>query len=103
MKNNLKFNVHPGRILKELYLDELKISAYRLSKETGIPESLLSNIVNCKKDITAKTSIILGKFFNLHDEFFLKLQNSFNIRKEKSKLKDKLKKIKNYKELGIAI
>ena len=101
MKNNIEINIHPGRILKELYLDELEITAYRLSKETGIPESLLSNIINGKKDITAKTSILLGAFFKLHDEFFLMMQNGYNIRKQKSLLKNRIKKMKNYQELVV--
>src|SRR5688572_3927171 len=35
---NLK-NIHPGEILKEEFLGPMSISAYRLSKETFIPQT----------------------------------------------------------------
>jgi len=30
-------NIHPGEVLKEEFLEPLSITAYRLSKDTGIP------------------------------------------------------------------
>lgn len=35
-------NIHPGEILKEEFLEPLGISAYRLSKETFIPQTRIS-------------------------------------------------------------
>ena len=47
MKKKLK-NIHPGEILKEEFLKPLKITAYKLSKETGIPQTRISQIINEK-------------------------------------------------------
>jgi plasmid maintenance system antidote protein VapI len=32
-------NIHPGQVLKEEFLAELHISACRLAKDTGIPQT----------------------------------------------------------------
>ena len=37
-------NIHPGEILKEEFLKPLEITAYRLSKETFIPQTRVSEI-----------------------------------------------------------
>jgi addiction module HigA family antidote len=97
--NNTKFlNVHPGEILKEEFLEEMKITAYRLAKETNIPESNLSEIINGKRNITASISIKLGKFFELNPNFWLGLQNDYDIRKENHKLEDTIQNMKSYKD-----
>lgn len=97
MKKEKFLNVHPGEILLEEFLQPLNISAYRLAKETGIPESKISDIIHGKRNITAQLSLKLGKFFELNSEFWLGLQNDFDIRKERENLKSELKSIKSYK------
>ena len=97
MKKEQFINVHPGEILFEEFLQPLHISAYRLSKETGIPESKISDIIHGKRNITAQLSLKLGKFFELNPEFWLGLQNDFDIRKERENLKKELNTIKSYK------
>ncbi|ABZ94667.1 plasmid maintenance system antidote protein [Leptospira biflexa serovar Patoc strain 'Patoc 1 (Ames)'] len=99
MKKENFINVHPGEILTEEFLTPLEISAYRLAKETGIPESNISEIINGKRSITAAISIKLGKFFELNPMFWIGLQNDYDIRLESHKLKSKIKEIKSFREL----
>ena len=56
-------NIHPGEILEEEFLIPLKITAYRLAKETGIPQTRISQIIKANRSITADTAIRLSKFF----------------------------------------
>ena len=42
-------NIHPGKILKEEFLLPLELSAYKLSKETNIPQTRISDIVKEKR------------------------------------------------------
>ncbi len=49
-------NIHPGEILKEEFLDPMEITAYRLSKETFIPQTRISEIIKKKRRITADTA-----------------------------------------------
>jgi len=39
-------NIHPGEILEEEFLKEFHISAYRLAKETKMPPTRISEIIN---------------------------------------------------------
>lgn len=77
-------NIHPGEILKEEFLDALGISAYKLSKETFIPQTRISEILKGKRRITADTAIRLSRFFGTSDKFWLGLQDDYNLEEEKS-------------------
>ena len=48
-------NIHPGEILQEEFLQPLKISAYRLSQETKIPATRISEIIKKRRRISADT------------------------------------------------
>jgi addiction module HigA family antidote len=90
-------NIHPGEILKEEFLDPMEISAYRLSKETGLSETRISQIINSKRSITAETAYILSLFFGTTDEFWLNLQNHYDLEEIKMKRPELPKKIVRYK------
>ena len=70
-----------------------------LSLETGIPESNMSQILKGKRSITAHISLLLGKFFQLNDEYFLTIQNHYDITKEKIEHWEKISKIRPYHKL----
>ncbi|UAB83910.1 HigA family addiction module antidote protein [Zunongwangia sp. SCSIO 43204] len=80
-------NIHPGEILKEEFLDPLEITAYRLSKETFIPQTRISEIINRKRRITADTALRFSKFFGTSAKFWLGLQDDYDLEEEKN-LKD---------------
>lgn len=77
-------NIHPGEILKEEFLDAMGISAYRLAKEINVPETRISEIVHGKRSITADTAIRFSKFFGTTAEFWLNLQNLYDLEEEKN-------------------
>ncbi|MEZ4692385.1 MAG: HigA family addiction module antitoxin [Ignavibacteria bacterium] len=56
-------NIHPGEILAEEFLTPLGISAYKLSQDTGIPQSRISKLLNGSRRITADTALRLSKYF----------------------------------------
>ncbi len=75
-------NIHPGEILQEEFLIPLDISAYRLSKELGIPQTRISEIIKGKRRITADTALRLSKYFGNSVKFWLGLQADFDIEEE---------------------
>jgi addiction module HigA family antidote len=79
--NHIK-NIHPGEVLKEEFLLPLQLSVYRLSQDTGIPQSRLSAIVHGKRRITADTAIRFGRYFGNSAKFWLGLQDDFDIEEE---------------------
>lgn len=72
-------NIHPGEVLKEEFLEPMGISAYRLAVDTGMPHTRISQIINEKRSITANTAIKLGLYFGTSPEFWLGLQNDYDI------------------------
>ena len=89
-------NIHPGEVLKEEFLKELNISAYRLAKDTGIPQTRISEIVKGNRRITADTALRLSQYFGNTPKFWLGLQADFDIEEEKNAHLAELNQIKHY-------
>ena len=90
-------NIHPGEILQEEFLIPLDISAYRLSKDIGIPQTRVSEIVKGRRRITADTALRLSYYFGTSAKFWLGLQDDYDIEKETKMKKSELESIKKYK------
>ena len=99
--NNLKMrklkNIHPGEVLREEFLMPLKISAYKLCKDVDIPQTRISEILKGKRSITADTALRLSKYFGNTPNFWLGLQNDFDIEEELQIKGDQIKMIKKLK------
>ena len=91
-------NIHPGEVLKEEFLVPLCISAYRLSKDTFIPQTRISEILKGNRRITADTAMRLSRYFGNTAKFWLGLQDDYDLEEEKRKRKSEFDAIKNYKE-----
>ena len=91
-------NIHPGEILLEEFLKPMNISAYRLSKDLGIPQTRTSEIIKGKRSITADTAIRLSYYFGNTAKFWLGLQNDFDLEEEKKTKAGDFKRIKRIKE-----
>ena len=89
-------NVHPGEVLSEEFLVPLGISAYRLSKDTGIPQTRISAIVKGNRRVTADTAVRLAKYFGNSAKFWLGLQDDFDIEEESRHLETTLKSINRF-------
>lgn len=92
-------NIHPGEILFEEFLQPLNITAYRLAKETKMPQTRISEIIKRKRRITADTALRFSKFFGNSPEFWLGLQNDFDLEEEKLKINKELNKIHSFSGL----
>ncbi len=88
-------NIHPGEILSEEFLNPMQITAYRLSKETQIPQTRISEIIKGNRRITADTALRLSSFFGNSAKFWLGLQNDYDIELESKILATTLKNIKS--------
>lgn len=87
-------NVHSGEILNEEFLTPLNISAYRLAKDTEIPQTRISQIIKGKRSITADTALRLSLYFGTSPKFWLGLQDDFDIEEESKNKKEVFKRIK---------
>jgi len=87
-------NIHPGEILSEEFLIPLGISAYRLAKETFIPQPRVSEILKGNRRITADTALRLSRFFGNNPKFWLGLQNDYDLEEEITQKQKELNEIK---------
>ena len=75
-------NVHPGEILSEEFLIPFEITAYKLSKDIGIPQTRISQILKGRRRITADTAMRLSKYFGNSAKFWLGLQDDYDLEEE---------------------
>ena len=93
-------NVHPGEVLDMEFLKPMNISAYMLSKQTGLSQTRLSQIIRGKRSITAETALKLGVFFNVPAEFWMNLQTLYDIEESLKLYNKELKSITPYYKLN---
>lgn len=86
-------NIHPGEVLAEEFLKPMGISAYRLAKDTGIPQTRLSQVVRAKRRVTADTALRLSKYFGTTAQFWLGLQDDYDLEEEQARIGEELSKI----------
>lgn len=87
-------NIHPGEILLEEFLIPMGISAYRLAKETFLPQTRISEIIKGNRRITADTAIRFAKYFGTSAKFWLGLQDDYDLEEERSQKEQEFNNIK---------
>ncbi|MCP4296790.1 MAG: HigA family addiction module antidote protein [Proteobacteria bacterium] len=88
---NLKLPlIHPGKILMEEFLQELDISQYRLAKDISVPPRRINEIVKEKRGITADTALRLGRYFGTSAQFWMNLQNQYELELQEELLENRL-------------
>ncbi len=91
-------NIHPGEILKEEFMVPLEITAYRLSKDLGIPQTRISEILKGRRRISADTALRLSRYFGNSAKFWLGLQDDYDLEEELTTRKREFQKIKRRKD-----
>ena len=71
--------VHPGEILREEFMVPMGISINALARELHVSLNRISEIVNAKRGITASTALRLAVFFGTTPQFWLNLQNLYDL------------------------
>jgi len=89
-------NIHPGEVLQEEFLITPGISAYRLSENTGIPQTRISAIVKENRCITTDITLLFSKYFGNPAKCWLGLQDDFDIEEENQILKSTLASIPKF-------
>ena len=84
MKKKLDF-IPPGTILKEEFMEPLGITIYRLSKEIKVQQTAVSQIINGSRRITVGMALRLSRYFGNSAQFWLNLQNHYDLESEMEK------------------
>src|SRR5205085_3670517 len=87
--------VTPGKMLKDEFLAEYRLSQSGLAKAIGISPNRIAEIVNNRRRITADTALRLGLYFGNSPEFWLNLQSHYDLKMARRNLKpDDAKRIR---------
>lgn len=92
MADKLK-NIHPGEVLLEEFLKPLGISQNRIANDIGVTPRRINEIVLGRRSITADTAIRLAYYFGTSEEFWMGLQDEYELEEAHRNLKDSLKTI----------
>jgi addiction module HigA family antidote len=71
--------VHPGEILREDFMKPLGLSVNKLALELHVPATRIGEIVHERRRVTAETALRLGRYFHTNAEFWLNLQNFYDL------------------------
>ena len=94
--------ITPGEILLEEFLKPFNISAYRLAKETHIPATRISQILKGNRKISVDTALRFSRFFGNSADFWLGIQNEYDLREERASIQVELEKIHNVREYALS-
>lgn len=82
--------VHAGEILLEEFIQPLGLSQNALAKALHVTPRRINEIVNGKRSITADTALRLAKFFGNSAEFWMNLQNRYDLETARELLEQKI-------------
>ena len=82
--------IHAGEILLEEFMQPLELSQNALAKSLHVTPRRINEIVNRKRSITPDTALRLAKFFGNSAEFWMNLQNKFDLEVAKDTLAKKI-------------
>jgi addiction module HigA family antidote len=71
--------VHPGEILLEEFLKPMNLTQAAAAGKMQISLNRLNEIVRGKRGVTADTALRLAKLLKTTPEFWLNLQNAFDL------------------------
>ena len=95
--NNLQPSrpIHPGEIIKDEIVYQ-GISQKKLSEETGISYTIISEIIHGKRQVSVEYAMLLDAVLNLDADMLIKMQMDYNIEMamKNPSLMDRLKAIR---------
>ena len=81
--------IHPGEHLAE-ELRELGMSAAELSRQIDVPVNRITGIIHGQRGITADTALRLGHWFGTSPQFWMNLQQNYELRLAESQVGAKI-------------
>jgi addiction module HigA family antidote len=85
--------ITPGEVLLEEFLNPLGISQSKLARDLSVSVGRVNDIVQGKRAITADTALRLSDYFNMTPEFWMNLQNHYDLKLAKQNLLPKIERL----------
>jgi addiction module HigA family antidote len=71
--------VHPGAVLKGLYLDSMEITITEAAIKLGVARKTLSQLVNGHMGVSAEMAIRLSKALNTTPQLWMNMQQAYDL------------------------
>ena len=84
--------IHPGEILREEFMLPMDLSMNKLALHLRVPVTRIAEIVHERRSITADTAMRLAVFFGMTPQFWLNLQQAYDLAVVQDKLADEIRK-----------
>ena len=85
-----KFRIatHPGDVLREEFLDPLRLTQAELARALAIPLNRVNELVRGKRGVTPESALLLSQYFKNSPEFWMNLQTAYDL----SRARDAMRK-----------
>jgi addiction module HigA family antidote len=84
--------IHPGEQLREEFMKPLRLTAYRLAHDIGVPVTRIQAIIAERRGITGDTALRLGRYFGTTPAFWLNMQRDYELETAAETLGDRLER-----------
>jgi len=79
-------STHPGEMLNEEFLTPLGLSQNALAMKIHVPATRIGDIIHGRRAVTTDTALRLAHFFGNSPEFWLNLQQMYDLSKARLEL-----------------
>lgn len=86
--------LHPGEILREEFMEPYGLTAYRLASICRVPRTRIERLIGEETALTTDTALRLSRAFDTTVEFWLHLQERFEVETKRAELSRELERIK---------
>ena len=73
--------MHPGEVLKELYLDPMAMGAIALARRISVPRTRIERLIKGTTNITPDTALRLARAFKTTPGYWMALQANHDMAK----------------------
>ena len=85
--------LHPGRLLREEFIEPMGLTPYRLAKDIDVPVQRIHELVHERRGVTADTALRLSRYFCMSEGFWMNIQKRYELELVKDRIAPELEEI----------
>ena len=70
---------HPGEMLLEEFLNPMDVTQRQLADAIHVPYQRINEIINGKRGVTPATALLLARFFGISADYWMNLQQRWDL------------------------
>jgi addiction module HigA family antidote len=75
----LREPMHPGEVLKELYLNPMDMGSIAFARRLDVPRTRIERLVKGVSSVTPDTALRLGRAFNTTPAYWMNMQTNYDM------------------------